>query len=367
MVDFTVAICTYNGESRLLQVLERLRHQLDADQFNWEIIVVDNNSTDLTSEVVRKFQAIWPATHSLRYSFEPKQGLAYARQKAVEEATGNIIGFLDDDNLPTNDWLAAAYKFAQTHPQVGAYGSRIFGEFESKPPQDFQRIASLLALTERGAVAHCYEPNKKVLPPGAGLVVRRQVWLDHVPQQLVLDTKTGDRILYRGEDLEALLYIQRAGWEIWYNPEMEIYHQIPHSRLQKDYLMKLCSGIGLSRYHTRMLSVQNWQRPFACLAYMANDVRKIVVHLLRHRGAVASDIVAACELQLFIMSFLSPFYSLQNRYFWQKSEFLFQFKLKRSASLLLVLVILLLGVLASEKINLSSADYVKVFQPIVKI
>ena len=327
-VDFTVAICTYNGEDRLPQLLDCLRSQSisskeaqgaspEASQgptsdLTWEVLVVDNNSTDRTQQIVQDYQTRWPAACLLRYCFEAQQGLAFARRCAVEAARGQFIGFLDDDNLPDSEWVATAYRFGQAHPQAGAYGSRIHGEFEASPPANFRRIAALLALTERGSEAHRYEPGRKVLPPGAGLVVRKQAWIETVPSSSVLLGRIGNSMI-AGEDLEALLHIQQAGWEVWYNPEMRICHRIPYWRLEKDYLIRLGRGIGLSRYQTRMLSVKPWQRPLACLAYAINDLRKIAIHLIKYRTATYSDPVAACEMELFVSSLISPCYMWQRQ------------------------------------------------------
>ena len=86
MIDLTVAIPTYNGETRLPDVLKRLRSQINTESFNWEILVVDNNSTDHTAQVVRDYQDNWPDAFPLKYCFAPEQGAAFARQRAVEKA-----------------------------------------------------------------------------------------------------------------------------------------------------------------------------------------------------------------------------------------------------------------------------------------
>ncbi|HAA33243.1 MAG TPA: glycosyl transferase, partial [Cyanobacteria bacterium UBA8553] len=305
--DLTVAIPTYNGAKRLPEVLQRLQTSChDALQtedrtknFRWEIIVVDNNSTDDTAKVVQSYQASWSEQYPLRYCFESRQGAAFARKRAFEEARGTLVGFLDDDNIPASDWVAAAYVFAQEHPAAGAYGSRIQGVFEVKPPENFHRLAPFLAITDKGSQPLRYEPQKKVLPPSAGLVVRKQAWLVSVPKELVLTGRTPSSMV-TSEDLEMLSYIQAKGWELWYNPAMQIEHKIPHWRLEREYLIPFFRGIGLSRYVTRMLSVQPWQRPIATLAYMTNDLRKIAFHLLKHGGRVKSDLIAACELELFV-------------------------------------------------------------------
>lgn len=307
MRDFTVAIPTYNGEHRLPEVLDKLLTQIDTEHFSWEVIVVDNNSKDNTAKVVQAYQAKWPEKSSLRYLQEKKQGAAFARQRAIEAANSPVIGFLDDDNLPAPNWVAAAYKFAKEYPNAGAFASRIHPLYEIEPPNNFHRIAPFLAITNRGPNPLRYEPSKKVLPPSAGLVVRKQAWLESVPDRLILTGRANGKML-TSEDLEALSYIQRSSWEIWYNPAMQIHHKIPHWRLEKNYLIPFIRGIGLSRHVTRMLSVKPWQRPMAILAYMANDIRKILVHVLKYRTQVKTDVVAACEMHLYLTSLMSPFF-----------------------------------------------------------
>ncbi|MCP6757931.1 MAG: hormogonium polysaccharide biosynthesis glycosyltransferase HpsE [Fischerella sp. CENA71] len=312
-IDLTVAIPTYNGANRLPELLERLRNQLETENISWEIIVVDNNSNDGTAKLIKDYKKNWRCSYPLKYCFEPKQGAAYARKKAVTEAKGEIIGFLDDDNYPLSNWVAAAYSFAKKHPKAGAYGSQIHPEWEVKPPENFQRIAPFLAITERGDLPLLYAPNKKLLPPSAGLVIRRIAWLESVPNQPILTGRVTGNML-TSEDLEMLLYIQKRGWEIWYNPEMEIYHRITSHRLEKNYLIPFFQGIGLSRYVTRMLNVKPWYKPIVFLAYIINDLRKIFLHILTHGNKLQSDLVAVCEMQLFFSSLISPFYLWINGY-----------------------------------------------------
>ncbi|MDZ7960042.1 MAG: hormogonium polysaccharide biosynthesis glycosyltransferase HpsE [Aulosira sp. DedQUE10] len=312
-IDFTVAIPTYNGAIRLPKLLERLRNQLYTEKISWEIIVVDNNSTDNTAQVIENYQETWECPYPLKYCFEAKQGAAYARKRAVQEAKGQLIGFLDDDNYPEPSWVAAAYTFGQKYPKAGAYASQIHAEWEVEPPEDFQRIAPFLAITKRGDSPLLYKASNKLLPPSAGLVIRRQAWLESVPNKCILTGRVKGNML-TSEDLEMLSYIQEAGWEIWYNPEMQISHEIPVWRLQKDYLIPFFKGIGLSRYVTRMLGVKPCAKPLAFCAYVINDLRKIILHLLKYRLKVKNELVASCEMQLFMSSLISPFYLWQNGY-----------------------------------------------------
>lgn len=313
MLDLTVCIPTYNGEKRFPEVLDRLRSQINTEQIAWEIIVVDNNSSDRTAQVFQDYQRNWSETVSLRYVFEQTQGAAFARLRAVKEAKGELIAFLDDDNIPALDWVTAAYTFAQEHPQAGAYGSQIEGELEGEAPAHFRRIAPFLALTQRGNKPLQYLPSQQILPPSAGLVVRRQAWLTSIPDQIILSGGNTDEIL-PGEDIEAMIYLQRAKWEIWYSPTLKITHKIPQYRLQKAYLIPFFRRIGWSRYITRMIRYHTWQRPIMILLYMVNDLRKVLKHWFKYHQSLETDLVAACELELFVSSFFSPLYFLKKRF-----------------------------------------------------
>ncbi|NEO99699.1 MAG: glycosyltransferase family 2 protein [Symploca sp. SIO2E9] len=312
-VDFSVVIPTYNGASHLPELLEQLRSQVCPENLSWEVIVVDNNSTDDTAQVVRDYQAKWLSDSPLKYVLEKQQGAAFARQRGIEEARGKLVGCLDDDNLPTPNWVAAACAFAQAHPQAGAYGSQIHGKFEVKPPEYIKSIGTYLAIIERGSKPRLYEPEKKMLPPGAGLVLRKQAWEQEVPKSLFLNHQ-GRGAGLASEDLEVVLHIQNAGWEIWYNPEMEIEHKIPPWRLEKDYLVSLVRCVGLSRHYIRMLRLANWQRPFITPLYILNDLRQLVAYWLKQPKEQKHEVVVACEQQLLLSILISPFFLWKKRY-----------------------------------------------------
>ncbi|MFK8185836.1 MAG: hormogonium polysaccharide biosynthesis glycosyltransferase HpsE [Phormidesmis sp.] len=317
VVDLTVVIPTYNGAARLPMVLDRLRAQTHLNNVCWDIIVCDNGSTDDTATVVHQYQAAWqtnwPAHVPLHYRFAAEQGAAFARQHAVESAQGKLIAFLDDDNLPADDWLAKAIAFAQTHPEAGAFGSQIHGKFESELPQELENIKCFLAIIERGDQAHLYKPANKILPPAAGLIVRKAAWLSAVPPRLFLNNK-GKEAGLASEDLEALLHIQKAGYDIWYNPEMVVHHDIPDGRLRKDYLVTLFRCVGLSRFHIRLLGIESWKRPVAIPAYIANDIRKLAFHRLRYGRRQQLSTPENCHRTLLKSTVVSPFFLLKKVY-----------------------------------------------------
>jgi glycosyltransferase involved in cell wall biosynthesis len=318
-LDFSIVICTYNGAERLPALFERLRQCCTFEpagggrSLRWEVILVDNNSSDNTATLVREAQQDWPEGFPLRYRLERRQGASYAREMGVREASTELIGFLDDDNLPALNWIDAAYRFAQEYPLAGAFGSQIHGDFEVEPPLELQPLLPFLAIVERGCQPLRYDSLKRMLPPSAGLVVRRQAWLDSIPETCLLRGRNQDSML-TGEDTEALTYLQRSGWEIWYNPAMQLWHRIPHWRLERSYLIPFFQGIGLSRYVTRMQGLPPWLRPLGLVLYGLNDLRRALLLLLRYGLGLRQNLAAQCELTLALYSLRSPFY------FWTQSR-----------------------------------------------
>lgn len=303
-MEFTVAICTYNGAKRIPEVLECLQKQNHQQNIKWEVLIVDNNSTDNTAEVVSQYSQIWRSDCQLRYVFEPVQGLAAARQRAIESAQSDLIAFLDDDNLPLENWLVEAYNFGVKNPNVGAYGGIIYPMLDAPKPPYFEQISSILAVNNPGEVTFCYarEAKPRKVPAGAGCVFRKQAWLECVPNQLSRQGRDENKgqMSGCGEDTEALYHIQNSYWEIWHNPQMAIYHHIEPRRLEKDYLLKLARGFGLANYTFRLTRLYPWQRifmPLLVLIYLISDTYKVIVYYFRYRHNFSDDIGKACEFQ----------------------------------------------------------------------
>jgi glycosyltransferase involved in cell wall biosynthesis len=322
MTDFTVAICTYNGARRLPALLNGLRAQSLGTAITWEVIVIDNNSTDATPELIHQMQTDWRSDVPLRYSLEPRQGLGFARQRAVELATGTLVGFLDDDNIPASDWVEQAYQFGQAHPQAAVYAGKIHGLYEVPPPPNFELISRFLAV---GGAAHafCYNHGSDyALPPGAGAVVRRTAWLSCVPEVLQLQGRIGGLRL-PGEDLEAFMHLRQAGWEAWYTPDLVIHHQIPKERLEASYLLDLMWRVGLSRHYTRTVGLHPAHQALMTPLFLLNDGMKVIAHSINNLGG-QQQLVDRCQGKLLVGSALSPFHYWLHRVlgmnFWPRSD-----------------------------------------------
>lgn len=312
-MDFTVAIPTYNGSKRLPEVLDHLQKQVGTEEIQWEVLVVDNNSNDDTAAVISDYAEQWHPQRQIRYIFEPRQGQAYARSRAVEQASSELIGFLDDDNLPAENWVAEAYKFGKNNPQVGAYGGIIHAKLDQTAPPYFDRIKGYLTIYDRGNTAFCYERKAKPrrIPAAPGSVIRKKAWQECVPPPEKLLIKGRDETtMAAGEDAEVMFYIQNSKWELWHNPKMEIWHHIPSHRLEKSYLLKLARGYGLSIHRTRLARFYPWQRPllsFLLPIYTFRDSLKLLGYYLKYRNTIENDLATACEWQAKIGQLYSPF------------------------------------------------------------
>lgn len=305
--DITVAIPTYNGAKRITRVLEHLKAQVKTDNLRWEVLVVDNNSQDNISEVIQQYQSQWLPQIPLRYCFEPRQGAAFARQKAIKEARGELVGFLDDDNLPEQNWLSESVNFSYKHPEAGAFSGRIYGCYETPPPEGFEKIKAFLAIRDHGSKVISFEANKLRLPPAASLVVRKQAWIECVPNQPALTGKLPG-LFIQGDDYEPLLYIYKANWKILYNPELKTSHQIPPQRFERKYLLTLARGCGLSTCQLSLITVSAWQKPAIVTRIFLGSLRRVLSHTIKARGRIQKDLPTAFEFEFALGSLLSPFY-----------------------------------------------------------
>src|SRR5947209_7995559 len=128
-MKFTVAICTWNRASLLARTLEQLT-RVEHPAGAWEVLVVNNDSTDDTERVLDSFADGLP----LRRAFEPRAGLSHARNTAVGVATGDYIVWTDDDVLVSAGWLDAYRRAVERWPEAAVFGGPVRPRFEGTPP-----------------------------------------------------------------------------------------------------------------------------------------------------------------------------------------------------------------------------------------
>ncbi|HVA84571.1 MAG TPA: glycosyltransferase [Candidatus Binataceae bacterium] len=233
----SVVICTYNGAARLPQTLAHLAAQENTDTIAWEVLVVDNASTDDTAEVARR---CWPADAPapLRIVHEPRLGTAYARRRGLMEAGYEIIGFVDDDNWLAANWLSVMNEIMARDPQLGALGSLSYPACEIEPPRWFERFRADYTIFTEDDLAVVGEAHWGLF--SAGMSIRKTAWLQLLRDgfDFSISGAVGSR-LGRGEDSELTFALREAGWKLRIEPRLRFEHFIPASRLNWAYLRRL--------------------------------------------------------------------------------------------------------------------------------
>jgi GT2 family glycosyltransferase len=209
---------------------------------DWEVLVVDNNSSDNTSQVAKGFCSRYPGR--FRCVFEPRQGLSHARNTGVREARGEILAFTDDDVTVDVAWLQHLTANLHGLEWAGAAG-RIIPNFASAIP-NWLRLEGRYALAP--FVAFDLGPNAGELteaPFGANMAFRKEVFERFGGFRGDLGRTAGD-IMVGGEDSEFGVRLLAAGERLRYEPSAIVYHPVSTDRLQKKYLLGWSFGSGVT-------------------------------------------------------------------------------------------------------------------------
>ncbi len=239
----SVVICCYNSADRLPATLEHLMRQEVDSGLPWEVIVVDNASTDDTGKLAK---ALWPEPtpvplHVVR---EPEPGLSYARKRGLDQARYELVSFIDDDNWVAPDWVEKVHETMKFHPEVGACGGRTEAVFEAAPPFWFERFKNNFVIGQQAEHAGDITWSSGHLW-GAGLTVRKAALQELINNDFKhLLTGRKKTSLTSGEDYEICYALRMAGWKLWYEPSLVLRHYMPQKRLTWENLMKMYRGLG---------------------------------------------------------------------------------------------------------------------------
>jgi glycosyltransferase involved in cell wall biosynthesis len=241
-----VVIPCHNGAGRLPRTLGHIAAQDAPVGLNWEVVLVDNASTDGTADAA---VTAWPADAPtpLRVVREPRLGLSYAHLRGFAEARGEIVTWVEDDNWIAPDWLRAISRIMQQHPEVGACGGLNEAVCEIAPPAWFDMFKSAYATGPQGESSGDVTASRGYLW-GAGLTVRKAAW-DHLVRHgfrpLLVD-RQGSANFNSGGDSEICFALRLTGWRLWFEPRMRLRHFLLTHRLDWWYLRRLYRGIGAS-------------------------------------------------------------------------------------------------------------------------
>jgi glycosyltransferase involved in cell wall biosynthesis len=258
----SVILCTHNPRlTYLTEVLQALNTQVLAQE-KWELLVIDNASQQ---PLVNEIDLSWHS--NARVIREEHLGLIVARIRGITESVGEILTFVDDDNVLAADYLSIVLRIAQQYPMLGTWGAgMIQGQFEVEPPATVQPYLGNIAVFQSSQDAWSNATqNNHALPCGAGLCVRRDV-AETYAQEMV--NKPGRNCLGRRgtrltscEDEDLAMTSCKLGLGTARLMALRLTHLIPKERLTEDYFLRLNQGFGYSKIMLNYIhGIPNYKR-----------------------------------------------------------------------------------------------------------
>lgn len=236
----SVVICTYNRAVYLPEALSSLYNQtISKDQF--EVIVVNNNSTDNTEQVCKEFIA----THmdgQFYYSNETEQGASFARNTGAALAKGELLCFMDDDAVAKPDYLALILAFFKAHPDAGGLGGRIIPRYIPEEPKWMSHfVSSLVGNFDYSKEVCVFSANK--YPLESNMIIKKSDF-DQVNGFNTALPGVKGTLRIGGEGKEFFLKLKAIGRTIYYHPEVIVDHVVETHKLTPEYMYRVASGIG---------------------------------------------------------------------------------------------------------------------------
>jgi len=244
--DVSVVVPTYNRQHLLARTLSSLRQQ-DVGPIRYEVIVVDNDSSDDTPTVVAQYRQAWPDLHYFR---EPRRGVSHARNTGIGAARADIVAFTDDDVEPQRTWVASIKQALDAHPEVDCIGGRIDARWTTAPPSWLtSSFWGPLALQgPKGDSPYVDASCASRCLMTANFACRR-------PALLEVHGFSPDYL--RDEDRELQLRLWRAGKRGLYVDSVVVTTEVPPERLTKQYHRQFYARAAAAHARMRFLDSIN--------------------------------------------------------------------------------------------------------------
>jgi glycosyltransferase involved in cell wall biosynthesis len=243
----SVVISTFNGSQKLWETLKHLAAQKTG--VPWEIILVDNASTDNTQKIAEQ---IWDEVGNkeipFRTFFQPIPGKSHAQDMGYGKATYEYILIVDDDNWLCDTYVQTAYEIMEEHPGIGGLGGWCEAVFEAEKPAWFDLFAHNFAVSRQGEESGDITGKKGCLY-GAGMVIRKSHWLELKEKGFAhqLTCRKGNS-LSSGGDTEYSYALRLQGYKIWFDERLYFKHFMPAARMDFNYLKRLRKAMSESEF-----------------------------------------------------------------------------------------------------------------------
>jgi glycosyltransferase involved in cell wall biosynthesis len=231
-MKITVIICTYNRCVSLSKSLESLVASTLPPSVDWEVLIVDNNSTDQTKTVIERFCSCHP--NLVRYVFEPQPGKSHALNTGILAASGTVLAFMDDDVTVESTWLQNLTMPLHDEQWAGS-GGRILPQSAWSPPA-WVPVTARYGLAPLAMFDLGLDAGPLTEPPfGTNMAFQKWVFEKYGGFRTDLGPRPGSEI--RNEDTEFGQRLLTAGEQLRYEPSAVVYHTIPEARLRKPYFL----------------------------------------------------------------------------------------------------------------------------------
>lgn len=245
----SVILCTYNRERYIYNVLQSIAAGGFGD---YEIVLVNNNSTDGTEGECQRFAKDHPEV-AMRYCVEKQQGLSYARNRGIMESQGEVLVYVDDDAVVNREYLQTYADFFNRNKEAVAAGGPITPRYDGcEEPSWMSHYTRQLVTGELNLGTREREFPKGAFPGGGNAAYRKSVF-DEVGLFNVELGRKGNSLI-GAEEKDLFDKMTSRGMKFYYLPNAILYHLIPPKKLTQDYFDRLTYGIGVSeRYRTQQI------------------------------------------------------------------------------------------------------------------
>jgi len=274
----TAAVCTWNRAELLKQCLEQLTKIVIPLNINWELLVVNNNCTDATDQVIASLADRLP----IRRLFESKQGISNARNRVLSQAKGDYILFIDDDVLIKEDLLVAYLKVIETNiPNIAFMGGPIDVYFPQAPDA---ALVSAIPTVGDGFCGRSVMQDKVIesaadyMPNGANFVL-----CSKLVKGVTFNTNLGPvgRQRICGEELNYFRDLLKKGLKGYWTASACVRHYVPPSRFSLAYLTEHLFGLG--RTAVRLNGIPSQDRFSETFARLSKIILKNGLNVIRYR------------------------------------------------------------------------------------
>ncbi len=249
-IQLSIVICSYNRAKYIADALDSLYNQTAALS-DFEVLLVDNNSTDETPQVYHSWRKKHPEGN-FQYITETQQGASYARNTGASLAKSSWICFMDDDAVAFPDFVQNIIKHTIDNPAVVGFGGKIIPKYIPEKPKWMSHYVSSLVGNFDYSPVPCVFKNGKY-PLESNMVVKKSIFDEIGGFNTSLPGVVGN-VRIGGEGKELFYKIMEQGNSIHYDPSIVVYHVVETGKLTKEYLYRVASGIGRGE-RVRTLSI----------------------------------------------------------------------------------------------------------------